>query len=140
MQNQTPNLTASLQAAHTYSGTPGAAVRFNQTQPVVVAMESIRAQQALSGNLPFTASATVPESSARPTTPTDSLSTLSSASAAAASIPIPALTVMGQCNPSANYPSTPMTTQNSQSTSNTPVSTPNASPRPSILRKRTNEG
>lgn len=140
LQNQTPNLTASLQAAHTYSGTPGAAVRFNQTQPVVVAMESIRAQQALSGNLPFTASTTVPESSARPTTPTDSLSTLSSASAAASSIPIPALTVMGQCNPSANYPSTPMTPQNSQSTSNTPVSTPNASPRPSILRKRTNEG
>lgn len=140
LQNQTPNLTASLQAAHTYSGTPGAAVRFNQTQPVVVAMESIRAQQALSGNLPFTASTTVPESSARPTTPTDSLSTLSSASAAASSIPIPALTVMGQCNPSANYPSTPMTPQNSQSTGNTPVSTPNASPRPSILRKRTNEG
>ncbi|XP_062609717.1 histone deacetylase complex subunit SAP130-like isoform X1 [Saccostrea cucullata] len=138
LQNQTPNLAASLQAAHTFSGTPGASVRFNQSQPVVVTMDTIRAQQALTGNLPFTGSTTVPESTARPTTPTDNISTLSSATAA--SIPIPALTVMGQCNPAPNYPSTPVTPQNSQPNSNTPVSTPNASPRPSILRKRTNEG
>ncbi|XP_056005976.1 histone deacetylase complex subunit SAP130-like isoform X2 [Ostrea edulis] len=139
LPTQTPNLTASLQAAHTFSGTAGAAVRFNQSQPVVVTMDTIRAQQALSGNLPFTASTTVPETTARPTTPTESIPTLSSPAAAA--IPIPALTVMGQCNPMPNYPSTPVTPQNSQSnSSSTPVSTPNASPRPSILRKRTNEG
>ncbi|XP_022287844.1 uncharacterized protein LOC111100364 isoform X2 [Crassostrea virginica] len=138
LQSQTPNLTASLQ--HTFSGTPGATMRLNQNQPVVVAMETIRTQGGLSGNLPFSALTSVPETTGRPTTPTDNLPALSNAAAAASAIPIPALTVMGQGNPTSNYPSTPLTPQNSQSVSNTPVSTPNASPRPSILRKRTNEG
>ena len=138
VQSQTPNLTASLQ--HTFSGTPGATMRLNQNQPVVVAMETIRTQGGLSGNLPFSALTSVPETTGRPTTPTDNLPALSNAAAAASAIPIPALTVMGQGNPTSNYPSTPLTPQNSQSVSNTPVSTPNASPRPSILRKRTNEG
>lgn len=41
-------------------------------------------------------------------------------------------------NPNAPHPGS-LTPQHNQPSS-TPVSTPNASPRPSILRKRTNEG
>ncbi|KAK3095256.1 hypothetical protein FSP39_012272 [Pinctada imbricata] len=145
--NQNPNLTASLQAAtaHGLSVTTASAVRFNHLNPsqMMVTVDALRQQQAaLSANTPFTnASQSTSSDSHRPSTPTDSLSSLSSVAISSSAIPIPALSALAVGHTPTYPQNTPSTPQHGSHSSNTAVSTPSASPRPSILRKRpTNEG
>ncbi|XP_060078725.1 histone deacetylase complex subunit SAP130-like isoform X2 [Ylistrum balloti] len=122
--------------------------------PMTVMGDPLRLQT-LSVHTPFSSASvsSVSDSVARSSTPNDSSSGISSA-ASTNSIPVPALSAIAMATSSAVSiaptlysvnPGTPhpgsLTPQHSSSQgATTPVSQPNASPRPSILRKRTNEG
>ncbi|OWF39813.1 histone deacetylase complex subunit SAP130-A-like isoform X2 [Mizuhopecten yessoensis] len=113
--------------------------------------------QTLSVHTPFSSASvsTVSDSGARSSTPNDSISGISCA-VSTASIPVPALSAIAMATSSAlsiaptlysmtsgaPHPGslTPQHPSSQGGLSSTPVSQPNASPRPSILRKRTNEG
>ncbi|XP_033760170.1 histone deacetylase complex subunit SAP130-A-like isoform X2 [Pecten maximus] len=150
-----PNPTGLLPAAgpHGLSVSSAPTVKFS---PVTVMGDPLRLQT-LSVQTPFSSAAlsSVSDSGVRSSTPNDSLSGISCA-VSTASIPVPALSAIALATSSAvsiaptlysvtqgtPHPGS-LTPQHSSVTSQgatTPVSQPNASPRPSILRKRTNEG
>ncbi|CAG2232350.1 SAP130 [Mytilus edulis] len=151
--NQTPNLSATLQAAvHGLVST---------TQPLVDHNTMLMRQGPLSLFTPHSAGTSYTTSSdgnvIRPTTPKDSSGSIPSTSVvmATASIPVnvPALSAMAIASSNIHSLATASSNlyinatqatgvpqfQSSQPT-NIPVTNANSSPRPSILRKRTNEG
>lgn len=149
--SQTPNLAATLQAAGLAgtSSTP-AAVRFNSMQ--MLAIDQIRQQSLSSVHSPFTTSiSSSSDSAGRSSTPSDASSS-GIGLVTTASIPIPAISAIQISGslPTSNLYSGQTAAQSggilqqqqhsTNHSASTPVSTPNASPRPSILRKRTNEG
>lgn len=150
--SQTPNLAATLQAAG-LAGTSStaAAVRFNSMQ--MLAIDQIRQQSLSSVHSPFTTSSvsSSSDSAGRSSTPSDATSSAMGL-VTTASIPIPAISAIQISGslPTSNLYSGQTAPQggailqqqqhSTNHTASTPVSTPNASPRPSILRKRTNEG
>ncbi|XP_069103612.1 histone deacetylase complex subunit SAP130-A-like [Argopecten irradians] len=147
-----PNATGLLPTAapHGLSVSSAQTMKFS---PMTVMGDSLRLQ-ALPVHTPFSSAAmsTVSDSVARSSTPSDSISGISSA-ISTASIPVPAIAMatssaisiaptLYSVTQGAPHPGslTPQHSSVSSQGATTPVSQPNASPRPSILRKRTNEG